>query len=227
MQQDQNLGAVLMFAATILYVGRHSLVWCCGRCSAGRTADEAQGRYLPYAAGWLGLCAVRGGHGGVADGGRDDVHRRSGPVGMGGMLYPGDRPRCGRDRPDVRPAFDAACTAVDHHWPSRLPEGMAVKTSAEFVLHGGLAQRDLRARPARVALPASCRRRCAWPMAQRTSRRRHGVESCPSPLPARWRWVSGTWSPARACSTPSTHYGATAGPQAGLTAQPYAVEASR
>ena len=59
MQQDQNLGSVLMFAATVLFVGRQQLVLVARQMFSRPAADEAQGRYLPYfLAGWgLVLCA--------------------------------------------------------------------------------------------------------------------------------------------------------------------------
>ena len=49
----ENLGAVLMFAATIVYIGRQQLLLVVKQMFKKPAADEAQGRYLPYSvAGW-------------------------------------------------------------------------------------------------------------------------------------------------------------------------------
>ena len=58
MQDDQNFGSVLMFAATIIFVGRQHLLLVLRQMFSKPTADEPRGRYLPYfAAGWgLVLC---------------------------------------------------------------------------------------------------------------------------------------------------------------------------
>lgn len=60
MQQDQNLGAALMFAATVVYIGRHQLLLVAKQMFRRPGPDEAQGRYLPYfVAGWgLLLCTL-------------------------------------------------------------------------------------------------------------------------------------------------------------------------
>ena len=53
MQQDQNLGSVLMFAAVVLFVGRQQLVLVARQMFGRPAAGEPQGRYLPYfLAGW-------------------------------------------------------------------------------------------------------------------------------------------------------------------------------
>lgn len=58
MKIDQSLGAIIVFAATILFIARHHLTLVARQMFRPARVGEAEGRYLPYAvAGWgLLLC---------------------------------------------------------------------------------------------------------------------------------------------------------------------------
>lgn len=60
MQVDQNFGAVIVFAVSILFIGRHQLLLILKHMVGRAGRDDPQGRYLPYfVAGWgLVLCVA-------------------------------------------------------------------------------------------------------------------------------------------------------------------------
>lgn len=61
MQMDQNFGAAVVFAASILFVARQQLLLIAKHMLGRASPDDAQGRYLPYSvAGWGLLLSVAG-----------------------------------------------------------------------------------------------------------------------------------------------------------------------
>jgi Family of unknown function (DUF6785)/Domain of unknown function (DUF6784) len=139
MQQDQNLGSVLVFGATILYIGRHQLLLVGRQMFRRPRPAEAQGRYLPYfIAGWGLILCVAGMIAWLMCAGVT-LPAAAMAIGMAGLLYL----VIARVVAETGLMFVQVNVPLFRPWAllaQSMPQGMAIKTSIKsFFFNSWLA----------------------------------------------------------------------------------------